>query len=65
MTTLQQPLLSVVLEMGKVALIVPIAVMGAVAVVLVEYVVFLTIVNAYLLVFAKIWQESTVNSKDM
>jgi hypothetical protein len=63
--TPQQLLLLLVLEMGKAALIVPNAVMGAVAVVLVDTAGFLFIVNAYLLAFVKTWQEINVNSNDI
>ena len=64
--TPQQLLLLLVLETGKVVFIVPTAVMGAVAVVLQEVVGILDIiVNAYLLVFVKIWQEINVNSNDI
>ena len=66
MITPQQLLLLLVLETGKVVFIVPTAVMGAVAVVLQEVVGILDIiVNAYLLVFVKIWQEINVNSNDI
>ena len=58
----QQLLLLIVLEMGKAALIVPIAVMGAVVVLMVGTAGFLFIVNAYLRVFVKIWREINVNS---
>ena len=66
MITPQQLLLLLVLETGKLVFIVPTAVMGAVAVVLQEVVGFLDIiVNAYLLLFVKIWQEINVNSNDI